>query len=82
MEKLQVEEAIEIPKAARRGRAGESRYPKLEIGQSVWMRLTGRKPMNVASAMMHGLKVQQPGKYVSRAMVKDGIHGVRVWRIK
>ena len=76
----ELEDGIVLPKAARGNRS--SRYPWKEmlIDQSFFVPRTSSK--NIYPNINYANKSYAPRKYTGRAAEKDGIRGVRVWRVE
>lgn len=77
----EIEKGIEIPKAAPRGGLTKKYYfETMSIGESIFIPLDGRKYEAISSSA--GSAARRAGvKVTTRRIEKDGVKGVRVWRV-
>lgn len=80
-----IEKGIEMPAHTSRRR----RYPftDMEVGDSFFVPLDGRKAENLASSISgsarSGRAARANGRrYVTRTVVENGVKGVRCWRVE
>jgi len=77
---IEIENGILIP-SHRTGRGGKSRWADLQIGQSIFFADLDDDRYRSSSSQW-GLRQKPPRKFTTRMAEKNGVKGVRVWRIE
>lgn len=81
---VQIDKGVPIPRA-RGGRGAVWPWRKMDVGDSFFAagyasRAESRSPGQPVLTVSHGARVVPGSRWAVRAVVEDGIAGVRVWR--